>query len=104
VDGVLAESQPITAQWSIPSLVVYGQDAVTLANGDNTISVPTGTRLIIIIPPATVQFQKILKGAGGDTGTSIDRFLAVVHPYTSSTLIVNSAGLETVPHRFIFLG
>jgi hypothetical protein len=102
IDGLLPESQLIDAQWTITN-AIGAISRVTLANGDNTITVPAGTTLIIMIPPVTSNFSKVQKGAGGDTGTGIQRTFPEVFPYASGNFIVNSAGLETLPTTFIFL-
>lgn len=103
VDDLLLESIPIDASWPLTN-AAYSVQRPTLANGDNTFTVPTAARLLILLPPATVAFTKKWKGAGGDTGVSFDQFLPMVFPVVQgTTIIINSAGLETAAHTLIFL-
>jgi hypothetical protein len=46
---------------------------VTLASGDNTITVPAGSRGVIIIFASGSTTTKKLKGVGGDTGVTLDK-------------------------------
>lgn len=59
---------PATANGASPGT----QDIVSLASGNNTITVPIVTGFTItavtIVPPATNTVQMILKGVAGDTG------------------------------------
>jgi hypothetical protein len=103
VDDLLLESIPIDAQWPLTA-ATYSVSRPTLANGDNSFTVPVGARLAILIPPATVTFAKRWKGAGGDTGTLMDQYLTLVMPVVGGqTFIVNSSGLETAAHMLIFI-
>lgn len=77
-------------------------DAVTLASGDNTITVPTAPTGVIgcvITPPAGNTNALTLKGAGGDTGLRIPKAGSYVHIFDSTavpvSLIINSGAAMT---------
>jgi hypothetical protein len=61
----------ISLSWSITAGV---SDAlVGLSSGANTITVPAGTKLVIIIPPTTNTETITAKGVSGDTGFQISK-------------------------------
>jgi hypothetical protein len=103
VDGLFPESLPIDAQWAFLSGVGAVMSQVVMANGDNTIAVPAGTQLIIMIPPPDSVFTKTWKGAGGDAGVGFQRQSPMIFPYASGTLIIGSAGAETKATTFFFI-
>jgi hypothetical protein len=52
VDDLDAESLGTTLQWALTS-GVYERRFVTLASGDNTLTVPTGAKILVVLPPTT---------------------------------------------------
>ena len=64
-------SRTVALEWDITA----GLSAVTvgLASGANTITVPTGCTLVIIVPPTTNTETITLKGVTGDTGRQISK-------------------------------
>jgi hypothetical protein len=72
------------------------EDILTLASGDNTITVPTGgaapTAVTIVKPAGNTVLLK-LKGAGGDTGVKLNLTAhdSVSLDSTQATFILNAA-------------
>lgn len=63
-----------TFSGTISSAAAVGQTTeVTLASGDNTITVPTGATAALIQPPSANAVALKLKGAAGDTGIAIHK-------------------------------
>lgn len=65
-----------------------------LASGDNTVTVPTGAKKILILPPVGNTVVILLKKTGADTGLPLDlvdwSFLSVG---TMTTFVLNAASL-----------
>lgn len=77
-------------------------DALTLANGDNTFTVPTapsGVVGCVIEPPSTNTNALKLKGAGADTGIEISKTGPTILNFNPASppvsFIVNSTGAMT---------
>jgi len=86
----------INLSWSITA----GAFAVKadLASGDNdlTTTIPSGTTLIVVIPPTSNTQALKLKGAAGDTGVRISPTKPHVHAWgAAGSFIVNAAGTVT---------
>lgn len=81
--------RPLALSWSITG----GKEPVTvdLAMGDNTLTVPTGTTLILIVPPTSNAVALKVKGAAGDTGVLISKTKPTVLTWDSGPVIVNAA-------------
>lgn len=75
-----------------------GPISVTLTTGDNTLTVPTGTVAMMVVPPNTSTVSKKLKGVGGDTGFALaPAAISVLSlPAGTSTVLINAASGETV--------
>lgn len=61
-----------------PAAALYGTaqgslQITDLASGNNTITVPTGARAVLIVFPDTNTNTILLKGVNGDTGVSLAR-------------------------------
>jgi hypothetical protein len=71
---------------------------IALASGDNTITVPTGARGVLIVPGATSTVVKKIKGVGGDTGVTIAPAYAtyIALPTGAANFILNAASIETL--------
>ncbi len=96
------DTAALTNASSVPSLL-----EVTLANGNNTITVPSGAKACIItMDPASTR-TKILKGANGDTGIQISvsgKGGSMMIPlYLVSSFVINSSGADTTITRFQFI-
>jgi len=101
VDGLYPESIPVDYQWSM--LAAVGQlQTISLANGDNTLTIPAVTTLIGIKPPVTNANTLKLKGAGGDTGFTLQPNLPFLLTYFGGNVIINSAG-STAGVQLLFL-
>ena len=75
VTGTLTGHPEGTRLVAISWTITAGKSAVTvgLASGANTISVPSGTTLVFIIPPPTNTETITFKGVTGDTGRQISK-------------------------------
>lgn len=74
------------------------RQTVALAAGANTITPPTGTRLVVLVPPTNSVNSKTLKGITGDTGVPLDPAGTTILPFSASpgTFVITSGGTETV--------
>jgi hypothetical protein len=71
---------------------------ITLAIGNNTITVPTGTSVALIVPPnyafptPLTGYTGILtlKGVGGDTGFPIDKVMPTLLSIDGTSFVLNS--------------
>ncbi|SRR5712691_985522 len=80
---------------------------LTLANGDNTIAVPTGSTGVVIVAPLGNGNVLKLKGVGGDTGFQIAKTgLCAVLIFDSAAvpanIVVNSTGAMTAATYMTF--
>lgn len=99
VDDLLAETLPVALQWSMTSAV--GQIQSLTIGTNTTITVPSGTTLIILIPPTTNTNALTLKGASGDTGVLLSLTKPTVIAYASGTVILNAASSTAVTAVFL---
>ena len=97
-DGVSESFTPATSPVVNTAAPAGGPVDVSLSSGDNTITVPTGTKGFLIVPPSASAVAKKLKGAGGDTGFGLAPALpsAIMVPTGTATIIINAASAETV--------
>lgn len=88
--GVTTGSRQLALSWTITD----GKEEVRvdLAAGDNSFTVPTGTSLVVVVPPTTNVIPLKLKGAAGDTGVIISSTRPTVVAYDSGPFIVNANG------------
>lgn len=101
IDGLFPESVPVEFQWTL--LGVLEILPTSLSSGDNTLSVPSGTKLIVLTPPTTNAATLKLKGAGGDTGVTIRPAESNPFPWSAGTVIIN-ASTSVNPVTLTFLG
>jgi|SRR5215468_7795930 len=101
MDGLFPESVPFDLSWTFPTGVLEVLP-LTLNSGDNTITVPTGTTLIAFLPPVTNILAIKKKGAGGDTGTTLDPNQPDIHSYGGGTFILNAANTITGNYLIFF--
>lgn len=94
VDGLYPESLPIDLQWSFPAAVGQFQ-TVTLAAGDNTLTIPTGTTLVQVKPPTTNAIVLKLKGAGADTGFTLQPNTPTLITWAAGAIIINAVSQVT---------
>ena len=78
---------------------------LTLSSGDNTITIPAGTTIIIIQPPANNAAVLKLKSVAGDTGILISLTSWQILQTTSgqTTFIINSASAGSAATTITFL-
>lgn len=78
------------------SAAVAQTTQISLAIGDNTITIPTGTTWVLLVMPSTATGIIILKGNAGDTGIRIlETAPIVVLPLDSvlPVLIINASAV-----------
>src|SRR5436190_23258670 len=98
VFGGLSGPWDLFLQWAITTGIGQKSRAV-LANGDNTITIPSGTTLVAVVPPTGNTQALKWKGNAADTGTPMQKttpFLASWDTGVATTLIINAAGAVTV--------
>ena len=64
---------------------------LTLASGNNTLTIPSGTKLIVFVPPVANATALLLKGANGDTGVNMVPNQWAAIPYQSGSVVINAA-------------
>jgi len=112
-------TDPLLGVDTINSLVTNNANApvsitrLILANGDNTITVPSTSRGVIITFNSLCNTAKTLKGAAGDTGVVIastilggvnaGTFLISFGTPVPATLIINSTGADADFAEFCFI-
>lgn len=102
--GTLTGESTGTHQVALEWEITTGKETtvVGLSSGDNTLSVPTGTTLIVITPPTSNSLALKVKGAGGDTGVAISKTKPTVLTWDSGTVIINAANtIAAATIRFI---
>src|SRR5262249_55878316 len=95
VDSLFPESLPIDLQWTFSNTAGQIQPNVTLNAGDNTLTLPALTKLVLLIPPTTNAATLKLKGAGGDTGFTLQPNLANAFTYFGGNVLVNASAQVT---------
>jgi len=68
---------------------------LNLSSGANTITVPTGTKAVTIIPPTGNTVVMTLKGIAGDTGIALQLTDPSSIALTSTTFVLNAASALT---------
>lgn len=99
----LFESLPSGSRSIAPTSLVnsdapYGVTQITLASGDNTITIPTKATGCIIAFDPTSTTVKTLKGVGGDTGVVLAKAKWNVITFDSTppaNFIINSGAADT---------
>lgn len=77
----------LAAAWTIPNGTGFVQ-VVALIAGDTTITIPSGSTLLLFVPPPATTATLTLKGAPGDTGIRLAK--------TRPTLLAVDATVTTV--------
>lgn len=65
-----------------------GNDTV-LSTGDNTLTIPSGSDLVVIVPPADNTSTITVKGTGADTGVVVSSNFPIVLTRASGNIVVN---------------
>ena len=81
-----------------------GPITVSLAIGDNTLTVPPGSLGLLIVPPATSTVTKILKGVALDTGFTISpsRITGPIGlPVGAMTVLLNASAIEVITVQWL---
>jgi hypothetical protein len=95
VDGLLPESIPFDLQWTFSSAVGQIQPNVTLASGDTTITIPAGTQVIVLSPPAASAVVLKLRAAGPIDVFTLRPNMPNVFTWSSGTVTINAASQVT---------
>lgn len=101
VSGEPEGSSTIALSWTLTAAV---SDAlVGLSSGANTITVPTGTTLVIIIPPTTNTETITLKGVSGDTGRQISKTKPTILAWETGSDFVLTTSAAIAAAKVLFL-
>lgn len=97
ISGTAQGNAPGTQQINVIIDIATPLGAVTktaLSSGLNTITIPTGTKLIIVQLPAGNSTDVTLKGVTGDTGIPLiaDSGVAAFQPKSTNTTFALTAG------------
>lgn len=80
------------------------EDTITLAGGTNTLTLPTGTRLVLIIPPTGNVTTISLKGLTSDVGVQLDPGVPSLVAVPASLLtLVLTAQTNIIGVRVLYL-
>lgn len=73
VDGLgTGATWPLLLEWAV-SAAIGELDSLTLSSGFNALTAPTGSTLVIFIPPSANTQTITLKGITEDTGVSLSK-------------------------------
>lgn len=95
--GIVLERDLLPVRFGVGAGQSGQHQTLVLANGDNTVSVPTGAVLMLLELNSSAPVLTV-KGVGGDTGTKIVPTsnvagVAMVLPLgTTPSLVINNAG------------
>lgn len=83
---------------------VYSAQLFTLQSGNNSFTVPTGAKFLIIIPDGGNLNTYKLKGNNADTGVDVmgDYKPMLLNVKSAGTIIITSSGTDTLPTKFIW--
>jgi len=90
------------------SASISSSTELACASGDNTITIPTGARGVIITFPTLATTTKRLKGVAGDTGIQVDTttrggsFYLLFGASPGASFVINSSALDTLKTQFQF--
>jgi hypothetical protein len=100
--GLPSGTKTVSVSWTVSSPVGQTTD-VDLSSGANTISVPTGTTLVIIVPPTTNTQTLTLKGVTGDTGVQLKKTKPTILAWQTGSSFVLTAGASIAGVEISFL-
>jgi hypothetical protein len=95
-----------TIALTLANATASGQELfTTLASGANSITVPSGTKWVIIVPPAGNSTTLTFKGVTGDTGVVLHPTEPAIISLASSvsTFCLTASALMTSPTLFQFV-
>lgn len=94
-------SSQVSLSWSITAGV---SDAlVDLSSGANTVTVPTGTTLVVVIPPTANTATITAKGVSGDTGFQLSKTKPSVIAWETGSSFVLTAGSAITGLKVLFV-
>jgi hypothetical protein len=94
-------SSTIALSWSIVAGI---SDAlVGLASGANTVTVPTGTTLVICIPPIANTETVTAKGVSGDTGFLLSSTRPTIIAWQSGSSFVLTTSAAIAAYKVLFV-
>ena len=103
VSGGDSGDKVVNVSWTLsaPLLTV---DRETLTQGaNNTITVPSGATLCVIVPPTDNTQALTLKGVAGDTGYVIDANTPTVLALSGSSFVINVGAGSNIAVEFSWL-
>lgn len=93
VEGGDSGSKVTSVSWTLSAPLLQTDTTELTQGGDTTITVPTGAKLCVLVPPTDNTLSLTLKGNTGDTGVGIDpNEPTVLAPTDSSFIITTGAG------------
>lgn len=104
---VITLSGDVTGPVTVPSASNVASPAqrqlLTTVIGHNPLTIPAGTKWVLVVPPAGSTFVKTLKGVNGDTGVEVDNVNPGLIPVVagSTTLVIDSTGVEILEVWFL---
>lgn len=101
--GLITGDRDVRFEWAITNGI--GTTSVSsLSTGANTVTIPTGTTLVVIAPPTSNTQTITLKGVTGDTGVALSKTRPTVLAIdTGVTSIVLTAGGSVSGIEIIFI-
>jgi len=94
-------SSTVSLSWSITAGV--STSTVDLASGANTITVPAGTTLVVVIPPTGNSQTITAKGVSGDTGFQLSKTKPTVIAWETGANFVLTAGATITGLKVLFI-
>jgi hypothetical protein len=81
----------VQATWTLAAPILDVDRTALTQGADNTITVPTGASVCVIVPPSTNTQAITFKGIGADTGYAIDADAPTVLGLSGSSFVLNLA-------------
>lgn len=95
VDSLPDGDFPVSLAWTFATATGTRLSNQTLAAGDNSFTPVAGTSLFILVPPTNNVVVLKAKGAGGDTGITLQPAIPTVLTWSAGVVIINAASQVT---------
>ena len=92
--GLAGGSKQLEIEWVIGTGIANIQSLTFATN--TTVTIPSGTTLLVIVPPTGNANALTLKGVAGDTGVAMHKTKPTIIALDSSPTVVVNAGASTV--------
>lgn len=93
----------VNVSWSLSAPLMQTDKTTLTQAANNTITVPSGAKLCVIVPPTANTQAVLLKGVGGDTGYAIDPNEPTVLCVSGSSFVLNLAAGSNQSFEFNWL-